>query len=192
MWTILTKNACFNNIINTVLEMFLTQAYKWMNEWLNQSMKEPINQMGCGARLAGKKRCWIGTQIGDDEKIKSNKTRGLCLAWQVENDDLYVYVVFVAQLLSCVRLLCNSMDHSLPGSSVGGISQAKMLEGLLVSFSRGYSRLRDRTVSPALAGGFLTTEPSGNPRSLKRGRADGERWKISDLNHWHKVVSLGP
>ena len=46
-------------------------------------------------------------------------------------------------LLSCVRLFCNPMDYSLPGSSVHGISQARILESVAISFSRGYSQLRD-------------------------------------------------
>ena len=104
-----------------------------MNEWINQSMKEPINQIGCVVYLEGKKRCWMGTQIGDDEKnkIKSNKTRGgLCLAWQwwctqVENDDLLCLCCFCCS----VTKLCQTPSQllfSLPGSSVRGISQAKI------------------------------------------------------------------
>ena len=39
--------------------------------------------------------------------------------------------------------LCNPMDCSLPGSSVHGISQARVLEWVAVSFSRGSSQPRD-------------------------------------------------
>ena len=39
--------------------------------------------------------------------------------------------------------LCNTMDCSPPGSSVHRISQAKILEWVAISFSRGSSRLRD-------------------------------------------------
>ena len=35
--------------------------------------------------------------------------------------------------------LCDPMDHSLPGSSVHGIFQARILEWVAVSFSRGSS-----------------------------------------------------
>ena len=48
---------------------------------------------------------------------------------------------------------------SLPGSSVHGISQARVLEWVAISFSRGSSQPRDRNCvssSPALAGGFFT------------------------------------
>ena len=41
--------------------------------------------------------------------------------------------------------LCDPMDCSPPGSSVHGIFQARILEWLAISSSRGSSRLRDRT-----------------------------------------------
>ena len=45
---------------------------------------------------------------------------------------------------SCATL-CNSMDCSLPGSSVHGISQARIPEWVAISFARGSSWLRDWT-----------------------------------------------
>ena len=44
--------------------------------------------------------------------------------------------VLVAQLYSA---LCNPMDRSLPGSSVHGILQTRILEWLAIPFSRGSS-----------------------------------------------------
>ena len=41
--------------------------------------------------------------------------------------------------------LCNPMDCSLPGSSIHGIFQARVLEWGAISFSRGSSQPRDRT-----------------------------------------------
>ena len=46
--------------------------------------------------------------------------------------------VFCAQSLSCVWLFVIPMDCSLPGSSVHGIFQARILEWVAVSFSRGF------------------------------------------------------
>ena len=40
---------------------------------------------------------------------------------------------------------CGPMDCSPPGSSIHGILQARVLEGVAISFSRGSSRPRDRT-----------------------------------------------
>ena len=41
--------------------------------------------------------------------------------------------------------LCDPMDCSLPGFSVHGILQARILEGVTISFSRGSSWPRNRT-----------------------------------------------
>ena len=49
------------------------------------------------------------------------------------------------ELLSCHQILCNPMDYSLPGSSVCGILQARILEWVAISFSRGSSWSRDWT-----------------------------------------------
>ena len=68
---------------------------------------------------------------------------------------------FIAK--SCPTLLG---PHGLPGSSVRGISQARILEWVAGSFSRGSSKPGIRPASPdspALAGKFLTTEPLGKP-----------------------------
>jgi len=52
------------------------------------------------------------------------------------------------------------MDCILPGSSVYGIVQARILEWVAMPFSRRSSNLEIQTsslMSPALAGGFFTT-----------------------------------
>ena len=40
---------------------------------------------------------------------------------------------------------CDPMDCSLPGSSVHGILQARVLEGVAISFSRESSQAKDQT-----------------------------------------------
>ena len=60
------------------------------------------------------------------------------------------------------------MDCSPPGSSVHGIFQARILEWVPISFSRGSSQ----SVSFALAGGFFTTEPPEKP--LLKGIVESE------------------
>ena len=60
---------------------------------------------------------------------------------KVENNlNIHWYVSEVAQ--SCLTL-CDPMDCSLPGSSVHGILQAKILEWVAIPFSRGSSQPRD-------------------------------------------------
>ena len=52
---------------------------------------------------------------------------------------------------SCLTL-CDPMDCSPPGSSVHGILQARILEWVAISFSRGSSQARDRTQVSRIAG----------------------------------------
>ena len=52
--------------------------------------------------------------------------------------------------------LCNPMDYSLPGTSVHGILQARILEWVTIPFSRGSSPPRDRTQISCTADGFFT------------------------------------
>ena len=48
--------------------------------------------------------------------------------------------------------LCDPTDYSPPGSTVHGILQARILEWVAISFSRGSSRPRDRTQVSRIAG----------------------------------------
>ena len=60
--------------------------------------------------------------------------------------------------------LCNPTDYSLPGSSVHGIFQARVLEWVAIAFSRGSSRPRDRTQVSLIVGRGFTIWLSGlNP-----------------------------
>ena len=59
----------------------------------------------------------------------------------------------VAQLYST---LCNSMGYSAPGSSVQGILQARILEWVAISYSRGSSWPRNQTPVSCIAGRFFT------------------------------------
>ena len=62
--------------------------------------------------------------------------------------------------------LCNPIDCSPPDFPVHRISQAKILEWVAISFSRGSFRSRDHTCISCIAGGFFTTEPPGKPMYL--------------------------
>ena len=69
--------------------------------------------------------------------------------------------VLVSQ--SCLTLR-DSMDCSPSGSSVYGILQARILEWVATSYSRGSSWPRDQTWSPALQADSLPVESLGIPR----------------------------
>ena len=61
-------------------------------------------------------------------------------------------------VLSCsvIPTLRNPMDCSLPGSSVHGILQARILQWVAVPSSRGSSQPRDQTQVSRITGGFFT------------------------------------
>ena len=50
------------------------------------------------------------------------------------------------------------MDYRSPGSSVHGILQARILEWVAISFSRGSSWLRDQIWVSCMAGRFFTIQ----------------------------------
>ena len=55
---------------------------------------------------------------------------------------------------SCLTL-CDPVDYSPPGSSAHRISQARILEWVAISFSRGSSQPRDQTEVSSITGIFL-------------------------------------
>ena len=74
---------------------------------------------------------------------------------------------------------CNPMDRSLPGSSVHGIFQARILEWVAISFSKGSSWPEPK--SPSLWADALPSESPGKLRDLREGY----------LVDWKKVKSDG-
>ena len=69
--------------------------------------------------------------------------------------------------LLCLTL-CDPMDYSRPGTSVHGNFQAKVLEWVAISFSRGTSQPRDWTQVPWLAGRFFITWATKEVHLLNR------------------------
>ena len=63
-------------------------------------------------------------------------------------------------------LLCDPMDCSLPGSSVHGVFQARIVEWVAISFSRGSSLARDQTRVSCIVGRcFYHLSHQGSPPS---------------------------
>ena len=62
--------------------------------------------------------------------------------------------------------LCNFMDCGPPGFSVHGVLQARILEWVAISFSRGIFLTQGsnlRLLRLCIAGGLVTMEPPGKP-----------------------------
>ena len=75
-----------------------------------------------------------------------------------------------AKSLRLCQTLCDSMDCSLPGSSVHGILQARILEWVAMPSSRGSSQPRDGTQVSYIylhwQVGSLPLAPPGKPRYM--------------------------
>ena len=61
------------------------------------------------------------------------------------------------------RLFCDPMDCGRLGYFVHGIFQARILEWVAISSSKGSCQPRDQTSISYIAGRFLTAEPPGKP-----------------------------
>ena len=80
--------------------------------------------------------CWHqGISWKGQKKPSKTKSYSLCLMVHLTSCCTYPRAI----------ALCNVMDCSPPGSSIHGISQARILEWVTVSCSRGSSWPRDRT-----------------------------------------------
>ena len=97
---------------------------------------------------------YSSTSSNSSNSMETFLARSLCqkwTEWTVQESSLgianslwntkRVYV----KLFQSYLTLCNPMDCSLPGSSVCGILQAKILEWVAMPFSRGFSLPRDQT-----------------------------------------------
>ena len=105
---------------------------------------------------------------------------------------IFIFVVCCCLATKLCPTLCDPTDCSLPGSSVRGISQARILECITISSSRASSWTREWTHISCLAGRFFTTEPPGKShlRSYHLIRPtfcknlEGEMlWILFNLNH---------
>jgi len=79
--------------------------------------------------------------------------------WNLFNDrQSKKYFIFShVCMLSRDWLFCNPMNYSLPSFSVHGIFQARILEWVAISFSRGSSQPRDQTQVSCIADRFFTS-----------------------------------
>ena len=83
-----------------------------------------------------------------------NKTNGSSIGHsEIFGRSLFILCVLVTQ--SC-QTLCDPMDCGLPGSSLHGILQGRILERVAFPFSRRSSRPRYRTQVSCIAGRFFT------------------------------------
>ena len=102
----------------------------------------------------------------DRRKLNLVHVKGMMLWAEHREAPVQLAQCLMCYVLSHFSCVSDSMDCSLPGSSVHGIFQARILELVAISFSRGSSQPRDRASVSCLADGFFTPEPPGKPSVL--------------------------
>ena len=93
----------------------------------------------------------VGSKITADSDCSHEIKRRLLLERKVMTN-----LVSSSEVTQSCPTLCDPMDCSLPGSSVHGIFQARVLEWVVISFSRGSSQPRDQTQVSCTAGRRFT------------------------------------
>ena len=125
-------------------------------------------------------------------------TESLCWAPKIITALLTSYDA--AKLLQLCLTLCNSLDHSPPDSSVHGILQARILEWIAISFSRGI--FPSQGSNPHLLClllwqvSSLSLQPPGKPvnwpYAYKKVFKKRRYHRLGDLNLSKNAFSLSP
>ena len=80
-----------------------------------------------------------------------------------------IHVIYCCLVAKSCPTLCDPMDCGLPDSSVHGISQARILEWVAISFSRGpgdWTHICAELTSLALTDELFTVDPPGKSTPL--------------------------
>ena len=107
--------------------------------------------------------------------------------WRRENATSHDNRASVRLVSQSCPIICDPIDCSLPGSSVHGISQARILEWVPVSFS-------DPGIEPtslAFPGRFFTTEPPGKLYPASPGPLKGNTRLLLMAGTWRVYAIIG-
>ena len=89
--------------------------------------------------------------------IAAMKLKDQLTPWKESYDQPQFSSVQFSLVAQSCPTLCDPVDCSLPGFSVHGILQARILEWVTIFFSRGSSQPRDWTQVSRIAGRFFTS-----------------------------------
>ena len=132
IWILLFQSKALNSFVTR--QKLIQKVVLGWERWCNSNLKYAAFALG----QAGRQR---------PEKCQKKKKKKKKLA-KTESVNMLV-------TQSCPTL-CNSMDCTPLGSSVHGISQARILRWVAIPFSRGSSWLRDRTQVSCIADRLFT------------------------------------
>ena len=117
-----------------------------------------------GARLQWREKRTSNSNVNPQEQRKRtiNSSKKANITSSIHTRVCVCVCVYGSHSIICVRL-CDPMDCSLPGSPVHGILQARIVEWVVIPFSRGSSQPRNWTWVSHLAGRFFTIWALGKP-----------------------------
>ena len=117
----------------------------------------------------------------------------ICFHCLLESKIIQFFETFQCWIFCCCclfakscRTLWDPVDCSPPGFSVHGISEARVLKGIAISFSTGSSWPKDRTCTScvsSLADGFFTTKPLGKPKIYSNWRGENLIPRLKQLKN---------
>ena len=139
----------------------VTKSQTWLSDWTTKYVQDHVH-------LASHQIIKCGLFVHEvmfwcrwDSQFKSNNENEL--VFRRQNLAYISYLLWMCMLSHFSHVwLCNPMDCSLPGSSVHGILQARILEWVAMSSSRESSQPRNQmhvSCGSCTAGRFFTTEP---------------------------------
>ena len=129
----------------------------WKIPWTEKNAHEKAHWIGYSP--------WGHKRVGQDLMTKQQQ---IYIHADTHTPSIYTYICVRVQSLSCVQLFAIPWTVSLPGSSVHGIFQARILECLPFSPPGDLPNPGMEPVSAALAGEFFTAKPLGSPFNMSK------------------------
>ena len=130
-----------------------------------------MSDKGIVFRICKKHNSWETNQSRSGQKSWIHIFPKKICKWPTGMWKWYPTSLVIAVLCSLTQLCltqCDPMGCSPPGSSVHGISQARVLEWIAIFYSRRSSNLEPESLRPpAVAAGFFTTMPPGHPLDIR-------------------------
>ena len=144
-------------------------------------MGPECGEEGTGGKAEGQTGPWVPGHPSPASALSSwvpvwslsEHCRSKHVEWYLENRSweqtltLFIKKQSESEVAQSCLTLCNPMDHNLPGSSVHGVFQARVLEWVAIFFSRGSSPPRDRIRVSWTAGRLYCLSYQGSPQLEK-------------------------